>query len=188
MKIAQSGLLTILAVGLSVSCAGSAPAGCGSDRNCNQSLGEICVQHQCVSQEEPKEATPQKIFDAWGSVLAKNDLQASKEYWSPGFRDKYQRWVTDPDRLALRGVIPSGLNTSEVLPYIARQIQGATLIPVAVKGDYQEYRLEKSCADDDDCPRQSPCVNSHCQIEQKILFDRLYNMVNNTYVLRIRSF
>ena len=158
---------------------------CGSDKDCN--LGEVCVQHQCVPYNPPAEA-PQQVFDEWVSALAKNDLNGSLNYWTPGLREKYKAWLTNSDLLYSRNILPANVPLEQALPYIAQQIGGATLVPVVERGGYFEYRLEKTCSSSSECPRQAQCMGSQCAIDQLIIFDKLYDTVNKRDVFKIRSF
>jgi len=185
----QSKILGLLFAGMatySLACGGS--RSCGSDRDCNQEKGEICESHVCVSYQ-PKTATPQQVFDGWADAFARGDLEGSLNYWSPGLREICRGWFTNQERLIQRGILPeAGLNEAEVLPYLARQFQGATLVPREVKGDYLEYSLDKECTVKEECPKRRECLEGKCSGEQLIIFDKLYDIEGKQDVFKIRSF
>lgn len=187
MGLFRGGLAVLLAaqIGFSVSCADGGSNACGSDKDCN--LGEVCSRDQCVPYNPPTKA-PQQVFDGWASALANNDLEGSLSYWTPGLREKVKGWITNPELLYSRNILPVEVPLEQALPYIARQLQGAKLIPVVEKGDYLEYLLEKNCTSSSECPRQAACGNGRCATDQKIIFDKLYDTVNQKDVLKIRSF
>ncbi|MFH0701286.1 MAG: hypothetical protein V2A62_02525 [Candidatus Woesearchaeota archaeon] len=192
MRTIRRGLIALLTAGtLAASyfgCSSSNSNSCGSDKDCNQQKGEICVERQCVPYQLPTE-TPQQVFDNWTATFARNDLEGSLQYWDPGKEDLCRKWFTDQDFLIQRGIIPSeGLPQEEVLPYLARQIQGATLVPTAVKGNYQEFKLEKACNVEQDCPKQVPCIANKCSGDQKIVFTSMYDKINQKGVYKIGSF
>ncbi|MEK6937509.1 MAG: hypothetical protein AABX04_00550 [Nanoarchaeota archaeon] len=192
MRTIRRGLIALLTAGtLAVSyfgCSSSGSSSCGSDKDCNRQNNEVCIEHQCVPYQSPTE-TPQQVFDLWAEAFINNDLEGSLQYFDPGKSEIYRNWLTNQEFLIKRGIIPpEGLLDSEVLPYIARQIQGAALVPIAVKGNYFEYRLDKSCTSKLDCPKQAACIDSKCNIDQRIILVPMYDKSTQKVVYKIGSF
>lgn len=191
MKTISGGLIALLAAGTVAAsyfgCSSSENGSCGSDKGCKEK-GDICVEHRCVPYISPAE-TPLQVFNLWAEAFSRNDLEGSLQYWNPGKSELCRNWLTNQEFLIKRGIIPpEGLPQSDVLPYIARQIQGATLVPTAVKGNYQEFKLEKACSSELDCPRHAPCIEQKCSGDQKIIFIPMWDDTNKKVVYKIEAF
>ena len=185
-------IIALLLVGIMaisyVGCSGPEGSACDSDNDCNQQKEEVCVEHQCVH-DTPLAETPQQVFDLWIKAFAKNDLEGSLQYFDPGKSEIYRNWLTNQKFLIKRGIIPpEGLPDSEVLPYIARQFQGATLITVDVGENYFEYRLDKSCTSKLDCPKQAACINYKCSDDTIITFIQMKDKESQEVVYKIETF